>query len=414
MGDEAGRKRAAVQVAAVAFMLISSVVPAFAGGPPQIRSTATNAVPECVTPERLMAFIAQRNDHLAPKFSTIAEAYRDLGQAWQVRWDYAFFQMVLETNYLKFQRGDGSSGDVGLAQNNFAGVGATGGGVPGDKFPDVRTGVVAHIQHLVAYSGEHVEQPVARRTREFQGDIIEISRKLGRPVTFGDLSHRWAADRGYGKNIETVAELFRKSQCNGTAAVRMQQAMVPPNKLGAPVPTEELAPPVPVEAVRKAPLVRTIWRRGDSEQAPVGPVPRPVEVHKPVAAVPAVAVLAPEATAPAPEATAQAGAAVVPADAVQGVARFAVVAKVAVAAAGSMPAKPCRISYAGAADGETVLITTQGAAEMRLTVVGAGEGEGQAAAEQYIAESRSSAEVAGLFANREAAVAKARTICPGN
>ena len=51
---------------------------------------------------------------------------------------------------------------------------------------------------------------------------------------------------------------------------------------------------------------------------------------------------------------------------------------------------------------------------MRLTVVGAGEGEGQAAAEQYIAESRSSAEVAGLFANREAAVAKARTICPGN
>lgn len=394
MVDAPERRQALATVAAAALALVVSLAPAQAAGPPQIRSSAANAVPECVTPERLMAFINQRNDHLAPKFASIADAYRDLGQAWQVRWDYAFFQMVLETNYLKFQRGDGSSGDVGLAQNNFAGVGATGGGVPGDKFPDVRTGVTAHLQHLVAYSGEHVDQPVARRTREFQADIIEISRKLGRPVTFSDLSHRWAADRGYGKNIETVAELFRKTQCNGAPAARVQHAMAPPSKLGAPLPTEDITPPVPVEVARKPALVRTIWRRGDRE---VGPAPHPVEVHRPVAVGPA-------APAPAP----------VPSEAADGVARFAAVAKIAVAAAGSLQPKPCRIASAGPADGGAVLIETHAEAEIQLTALGVDEGSEQTAAEQFIAGGRSNADVVGLFANREAALAKARTICPAN
>ncbi len=52
-----------------------------------------------------------------------------------MRWDYAFFQMAVETNFLSFKRGDGSWGDVKPAQNNFAGFGTTGGGVPGDSYP---------------------------------------------------------------------------------------------------------------------------------------------------------------------------------------------------------------------------------------------------------------------------------------
>ena len=35
---------------------------------------------------------------------------------------------------------------------NFAGIGTTGGGVPGNSYPDVRTGVRAQIQHLKAYA----------------------------------------------------------------------------------------------------------------------------------------------------------------------------------------------------------------------------------------------------------------------
>ncbi len=100
-----------------------------------------------------MAFLKMRNGQLAPRYRDIAKWYQHHGEAWRVRWDYAFFQMALETNFLTYRRGNGEPGDVQPAQNNFAGIGATGGGVTGDRFPDVSTGVLAQIQHLVAYSG---------------------------------------------------------------------------------------------------------------------------------------------------------------------------------------------------------------------------------------------------------------------
>lgn len=206
--------------------------PAIAQSLPIIRTSATNRVPACATPDRLMAFVAERNPRLLPKYAGVAEAYREVGLAYGVRWDYAFFQMILETNYLQFRRGDGSSGDVSAGQNNFAGIGATGGGVPGDRYADVRTGVLAHIQHLVAYSGEIVDRPVAQRTREHQKDIAEISRRLNRPVTFADLSRRWAVDRAYGRNIETVAQLFRRGHCTGGDL----EAAAKPAVTGHPVP----------------------------------------------------------------------------------------------------------------------------------------------------------------------------------
>jgi len=186
--------------------------------PPEIRTHAANTVPACVTPEGLTAFLETRNPAVLPKFKSIADFYRVYGEKLGIRWDYAFYQMVLETNYLKFRRGDGNPGDVSASQNNFAGIGATGGGVPGDRFPDVRTGVLAQMQHLVAYSGERVPDPVAPRTRERQDDIIYLSQKLGRPVTFADLARRWAVDPAYAKSIETVADLYRRDHCNVKAA----------------------------------------------------------------------------------------------------------------------------------------------------------------------------------------------------
>lgn len=197
---------------------LTSMSAASAASPPEIRTHERNRVPACVTPEALTAFLRSRNDALPARFSTIAEHYRDLGEGWRVRWDYAFFQMLLETNYLQFRRGNGEPGDVNASQNNFAGIGATGGGVPGDRFPDARTGVLAQMQHLVAYSGEKVAQPVATRTRERQQDIIHLSLKLGRPVTFADLAKRWAVDKNYATNIETVADLFRRAHCTDTSA----------------------------------------------------------------------------------------------------------------------------------------------------------------------------------------------------
>ncbi len=196
---------------------------------PPIRTNDRNQVPACVTPERLMAFLGEHNPRLDPRFREIARWYKYYGEGWHVRWDYAFFQMAIETNYLSYRRANGRRGDVWETQNNFAGIGATGGGVRGERFPNIKTGVHAQIQHLVAYSGEHLAAPIAKRTRENQDDIVAQSDRLGRPVTFGDLARRWAADRAYGKSIDFIANLYRREYCDQPS--RAAESDVPPAPL---------------------------------------------------------------------------------------------------------------------------------------------------------------------------------------
>jgi len=189
------------------------------GAAPPIRLSATNQVPACVTPAALNQFLAdqsrQRKHQLSPRFRDIARHYQRHGLTHRVRWDYAFFQMALETNFLSFRRANGKRGDVHPRQNNFAGLGTTGGGVPGDSYPNPSTGVLAQIQHLVVYSGERLANPVGHRTRLKQNVILQsiapVVRK--RPVTFSDLARRWAADRRYGRSIQRLAGLFYKDYC---------------------------------------------------------------------------------------------------------------------------------------------------------------------------------------------------------
>ncbi len=204
----------------VALLLVNAAGVASAAAPqtpPEIRMHDRNRVPSCVTPERLMRFLSQGNSNVKPQFRDIARYYKEHGEKLRIRWDYAFYQMVIETNYLKFVNNAGQ-GDVNPKQNNFAGIGTTGGGVPGDSFPDVSTGVLGQMQHLIAYSGERVDQPVAKRTREKQDEIIQKSKALGRAPTFKDLARRWAADARYGTSIEFIASRYRSSYCAGNQA----------------------------------------------------------------------------------------------------------------------------------------------------------------------------------------------------
>ena len=138
---------------------------AVAGDLPPIKTTAENVVPECVTPGRLMAFVKSRNASLTPKFEKIAVTYMRIGEELGIRWDYAFYQMAIETGYLTFLRDGNRKGDVLANQHNFAGLGATGNKARGESFPDVETGVRAHLQHVLMYSGQMVENPVAERSR---------------------------------------------------------------------------------------------------------------------------------------------------------------------------------------------------------------------------------------------------------
>ena len=215
----------AVLSLALSAVLSSSAV---AQSLPDIRTTDRNRVPACVTPARLMRVLTERNPGMPAKFQSIATLYKAHGERHRIRWDYAFFQMLVETNYLLFKNASGQ-GDVSPAQNNFAGIGTTGGGVPGDSFPDVSTGVLGQMQHLLAYSGERIANPVANRTREKQDDIIAASQKLGRAVTFRDLSGRWAADRHYWRSIAFVAEAYKRRFCDSSNTETEVTAKLPPS-----------------------------------------------------------------------------------------------------------------------------------------------------------------------------------------
>ncbi|MFA5901677.1 MAG: hypothetical protein WC829_21475, partial [Hyphomicrobium sp.] len=253
--------------------------------PPKIRTGAGNDVPSCVSPKRLMAFIRTRNADLDPRFVDIAAFYKKHGDTWHVRWDYAFFQMLVETNFLTYKRGNGRWGDVDPRQNNFAGLGTTGGGVPGDSYPDVSTGVLAQIQHLVVYSGERVDNPVGARTRLKQDDILATMASKRGTATFGDLARRWAADKHYGASIEWVANNFRQSFCKGPAPVEAAVFTTPPKpvkrtvtakqelaraaNLGGPKELNEVA-----TAATSGPPVRTIWSAADGTAEISGGAPR--------------------------------------------------------------------------------------------------------------------------------------------
>lgn len=245
-------------------------MPAEAQSLPDIRISERNRVPACVTPARLMRMLTERNPQMPAKFQGIAAHYKAHGERNRVRWDYAFFQMIVETNYLLFRNASGR-GDVSAAQNNFAGIGTTGGGVPGDRFPDVSSGVLGQIQHLVAYSGERVDNPVAPRTREKQDDIIAASRKLGRPVTFRDLAGRWAADRRYGRSIAFIADAYNRRFCSGPLKEPEPEEMRAAPEVAAPA----AAPARPLVIAGASALGSAAARAGPSLVRPPEPAVRP-------------------------------------------------------------------------------------------------------------------------------------------
>lgn len=197
--------------------------PVAAAVTPAIQLSSTNQVPACVTPARLMAYLKRRHKTLHKRFANVAAEYKRHGEDLGVRWDYAFFQMIVETNYLKYKTSSGRWGDVKPRQNNFAGIGATGGGEPGEFFKSISAGVRAHLQHIKMYSGERISNPVAKRTALVQDWLLPWARGFNRPVTYTDLTKKWSPrDRGYSNDIESVAVRFRKKYCKNQPAVLPQ------------------------------------------------------------------------------------------------------------------------------------------------------------------------------------------------
>jgi hypothetical protein len=114
-----------------------------------------------------------------------------------LRADLLWAQMIHETGYGMY------GGDVMPEQNNYAGIGAIGGGALGAAFPSAEAGVMAQVAHMVAYV--YASSPVAwaNATTDPRFDLVS---PRGVASVLSDLDGRWSVPgTGYGENIEAIA-----------------------------------------------------------------------------------------------------------------------------------------------------------------------------------------------------------------
>ncbi len=66
------------------------------------------------------------------------------------------------------------------------------------------------------YAGEHIDDPVAERTRKVQewGVLTEWQKSLSGPVSYDQLAKQWApTSRRYARDIAALTEAFYGSPC---------------------------------------------------------------------------------------------------------------------------------------------------------------------------------------------------------
>ena len=117
-----------------------------------------------------------------------------------IKAEVVFCQSMLETGWLQF------GGDVKVEQFNFAGLGATGGGVAGADFSSygkegVRIGIRAQVQHLKCYANKKplINPCVDPRWGEWLRGKAPYVEWLG--IKENPYGTGWAAGANYGNNI---------------------------------------------------------------------------------------------------------------------------------------------------------------------------------------------------------------------
>lgn len=141
----------------------------------------------------------------ADTIEAFCQIYIEEAEAEGVRAEVAFVQSMKETAWLQF------GGDASIEQYNFAGLGTTGSGVPGNSYPDVRTGVRAQIQHLKAYATEDIlSQECVDERYEYvmkgSAPYVEWLGQKENPQGYG-----WATDENYGYSIVEMIEKLKES-----------------------------------------------------------------------------------------------------------------------------------------------------------------------------------------------------------
>ena len=136
----------------------------------------------------------------APDIQTFCQIYYEEAIAEGIRPEVAFTQCMKETGFLQF------GGDIKVEQFNFAGIGATGNGNPGNSFPNVRIGVRAHVQHLKAYACTDPlnQECVDDRFKYVKRGVAPYVEWLS--ISSNPYNSGWASDPNYGDSILSMMD----------------------------------------------------------------------------------------------------------------------------------------------------------------------------------------------------------------
>ena len=147
------------------------------------------------TKKQAVAYIKQANPKVRLDCSVeeLVDLYWQEAEREEVRPDLALAQSLVETGTYAY------GGDVHHKQNNFCGLGTTGGGVKGASFKTPELGVRAHIQHLLAYTQKKRPQTKIVDPRYELAHNIRMERGL--VDTWYGLNGTWAMGSLYCEKI---------------------------------------------------------------------------------------------------------------------------------------------------------------------------------------------------------------------
>ena len=374
--------------------------PAISAETPQLKLSASNTVPSCVAPTRLMQHVGKLNPRLDAKFRDIASLYHTHGQALGLRWDYAFFQMLAETNNLTF------GGDVTKDHNNFAGIRTADGNAP-DRFADVATGVQAHLHHVRLYAGDPVAKPAAKRTKQVENFILSWSRQLKRPVRFDDMIGRWSPNNpGYARTIEASLKEYQAVHCAGEVAALADSDEASPSAAE------------PAAAGRRSKQRVEKARKGNTvaaEERATAFDPPAAEVSEPVrtaSAAPPPAKLGMPAGSQIALGQAATGSALAPSIPAQSASAAAAGAAGALAAGPQASGAQCKVWSASFGGDKSVLIRVADGQVTHFTALQVNAGREKEETTAYIAAYARGGRTVGEFTSADQAINKAFELCP--
>lgn len=139
-------------------------------------------------------FVSREKDCDKEKVMLLARTYIEEAEVENINSDVAFIQMCHETGFLRY------GNLVQPEWNNFCGLGAMDAEHPGEIFPDVQTGVRAHIQHLQAY-GTTEDIPLNSPCVDPR---YSWPHKVKNAKTVFELAGSWATDKEYGLKLDSL------------------------------------------------------------------------------------------------------------------------------------------------------------------------------------------------------------------